>query len=167
MKPLIIQGSSRSNGDTNKIVHQVMTLIEADLIDLNKYNISQYDYNHAYTSDDFMKVAEVMTRRNKLIFVSPVYWYSMSGLMKVFFDRLTDLLDYKKEMARQLAGKEMYVISCSNSQEPGQGFELPFVQTAGYLGMNFKGYLHTWVTGNSVPEEVKLKISEFVKKLKI
>ncbi|ELR72550.1 NADPH-dependent FMN reductase [Fulvivirga imtechensis AK7] len=163
MKPLIIQGSSRSNGDTGKIVDEVKICIDADVVDLKKYNISQYDYEHAYTSDDFMKVAEEMTGRNKLIFVSPVYWYSMSGLMKAFFDRLTDLLDFKKEMARQLAGKDMYVISCSNSLDPGQGFELPFAQTAEYLDMNFKGYLHTWVTGDMIPEEVKLKINQFVK----
>lgn len=162
MKPLIIQGSSRSDGNTATIIKELRKTIDADLIDLKRHRILHYDYDGKNSSDDFMKLAEQMTQRNKVIFASPVYWYSMSGLMKVFFDRMTDLLDYRKELARQLAEKEMYVISCGNSADPGNGFDLPFVQTAAYLRMRYQGYLHTWLVNGKIPEEVKLKIKQFV-----
>ena len=35
-----------------------------------------------------------------IIFVTPVYWYAMSGRMKVFFDRWTDLLKIDKDTGR-------------------------------------------------------------------
>jgi multimeric flavodoxin WrbA len=44
--------------------------------------------------------------------VTPVYWYTMSGIMKVFFDRFSDLLRIEKDLGRKLRGKSMAVISC-------------------------------------------------------
>ena len=67
----------------------------------------------------------------------------MSGIMKVFFDRLTDLLTIKKELARKLRGKKMAVISCSNGENLGEYFWLPFSESAQYLGIEYIGNTHT------------------------
>ena len=67
----------------------------------------------------------------------------MSGVMKVFFDRLTDLLDCRKEMARSLKGKCMAAISSSTGDHLGDQFWLPFKATANYLKMHYVGDLHT------------------------
>ena len=40
--------------------------------------------------DDFLGVAEAMVDAEAILFATPVYWYSMSGRLKRFFDRLTD-----------------------------------------------------------------------------
>ncbi|MCP4458779.1 MAG: NAD(P)H-dependent oxidoreductase [Cytophagales bacterium] len=37
---------------------------------------------------------------------TPVYWYSMSGIMKVFLDRIYDVLTIEKELGRKLHGKK-------------------------------------------------------------
>ncbi|MEZ4804274.1 MAG: NAD(P)H-dependent oxidoreductase [Bacteroidia bacterium] len=73
----------------------------------------------------------------------PVYWYAMSGIMKVFFDRLSDLLTIEKDLGRQLRGKNMAVVSVSNGNNLGDAFWLPFKSTAEYLGMHYIGDLHT------------------------
>ncbi len=49
---------------------------------------------------------DIVDKYDVLIFATPVYWYSMSGIMKVFFDRITDLLTIKKDIGRKLKGKK-------------------------------------------------------------
>lgn len=137
--PLIIFGSSRSDGDTERAIRTVFgNSISIPLIDLNTLNISYYDYHHKNSDDDFLSLAEKMTQHNPLILATPVYWYTMSAIMKTFLDRWSDLLDIKKDMGRQLRGKSIFVITSYVVNLP-KGFEDPFSQTAEYMGMHYGG----------------------------
>jgi hypothetical protein len=84
----------------------------------------------------------------------------MSGKMKVFFDRMTDLLTVEKDLGRKLRGKKMAVISCSAGDNLGDSFWLPFKETAKYLGMEYLGSLHT-IAGN-MDEENLIRFMEKV-----
>ncbi len=86
-----------------------------------------------------MQVVEQMLLHNVIILATPVYWYSMSGYMKVFFDRLTDVVSSQKQLGRQLKGKRVGLLAISNSDALPEGFEIPFSNTAKYLGMNYLG----------------------------
>ena len=57
----------------------------------------------------------------------------------------------------------MLSVSTSNDNTFYDGFEMPFKNSADYLGMIYKGHLHTWVNNNRVSEEVKLNIKAFIK----
>ncbi len=144
MKKVIILGSSRKGGDTEKIVKQLQSISNWDIIDLNDYNFSYYDYKHQNKEDDYIKLMQkIIDNYEVLIFATPVYWYSMAGIMKVFFDRITDLLTVEKELGRKLRGKSMAALSCSIGNNLGEYFWLPFSETAKYLDMNYLGHLHT------------------------
>lgn len=144
MSTLIIQGSSRNDGDTTEMVNTLTRLSGWDLIDLNDYRIGYYDYEHLNRKDDYLPVMKrIIPNYDTLVMATPVYWYAMSGIMKVFFDRFTDLLTIEKELGRQLRGKKMAVISCSIGNHLGETFWLPFSETAQYLGMEFLGGVHT------------------------
>lgn len=144
MNKLIILGSSRKDGDTKRRVDELITISKWDFIDLNDYNFSYYDYEHKNSNDDFLPLMHrIVDNYDVLIFATPVYWYSMSGVMKVFFDRITDLLDIEKELGRKLRNKSMAALSCSNGDNLGESFWLPFSETATYLGMNYLGSVHT------------------------
>ena len=67
----------------------------------------------------------------------------MSGIMKVFFDRITDLITIEKDLGRKLRGKYMAVITTSDGNNLGENFWLPFKHTAEYLGINYVTNLHT------------------------
>ena len=144
MKKVIITGSSRNDGDTKTLTNKLIKKSNWDLIDLNDYNFGYYDYEHKYENDEYIKLmGKIIDKYDTLIFATPVYWYSMSGIMKVFFDRITDLLEIEKDLGRKLRGKNMAGISCSIGNNLGDVFWLPFSETAKYLGMNYLGSLHT------------------------
>jgi hypothetical protein len=63
----------------------------------------------------------------------------MSGQMKVFFDRFTDLITIRKTFGRQLAGKQTFLVATGSEQELPEGFEAAFRLTSDYFDMKFKG----------------------------
>ncbi len=161
MKKIIITGSSRNDGDTKTLTNELIKKSNWDLVDLNDYNFGYYDYEHKYENDDYLKLMrKIIDEYDTLIFATPVYWYSMSGIMKVFFDRITDLLEIEKDLGRKLRGKNMAAISCSIGNNLGDIFWLPFSETADYLGMRYLGSLHT-IAG----EINELELDKFIKKV--
>jgi multimeric flavodoxin WrbA len=161
MKRIIIQGSSRKDGNTSTVIELLRTQLECERIDLKSFQIGHYDYNHENQSDDFLKLMREIVKYDVIIFATPVYWYAMSGLMKVFFDRITDCLKTEKELGRKLRGKHMGVISCSSEKDEVEGFFIPFKNSADYLGMNYLSHVHTWITDEQPSKEVQELISSY------
>ena len=159
-KTIVILGSSRSDGDTAAVVKQLQGIITCDMVDLNNYQISYYDYEHANKGDDFLPlIKRIIDEYQNIIFATPVYWYTMSGIMKVFIDRISDLLTIEKELGRQLRGKNFGVLSCCLNGTVDQEFWHPFVKTADYLGMNYIGNVHVDTLDNrEVLKEFSAKI---------
>jgi len=166
-KTVIIQGSSRSGGDTNKIVNYMASKNTIDVIDLHNKNIGHYDYEYKNKDDDFIElITNIIKTYDNIIFATPVYWYSMSGVLKVFFDRISDILRIHKDTGRQLRGKNMAMISTSNHDDLIDGFNMPFVESAKYLGMNYLGDIHTYIKNDTLNEKIKLRIDDFIKHIK-
>lgn len=165
MSIVIIQGSSRKTGNTHKVVSLIRTHLDSDIIDLLDYNIHPYDYDHHYPDDDFMHVMCQIVEYDLIIFATPVYWYAMSGIMKNFFDRITDCLKTDKPTGRKLRGKSMAVISCGSDSTDIDGFFVPFQLSAEYLGMIYWGHMHTWVEEEHPSNLVKQNIAEFALKI--
>ena len=164
-KGVIIQGSSRSNGNTNKIVSFIQKETGFDIIDLKSKQIGGFDYNFKNRDDDFLPLMEeIVNNYNIIIFATPVYWFSMSGIMKIFFDRITDCLKIKKEIGRKLRGKTMGMISCGSDSELKKGFKMPFVESANYLGMHYLGDIHTWIEEEIISESMKTELNTFIER---
>ena len=164
MRKIIILGSSRRYGQTKKAVEKLKSLSDFDVLDLNDYNISYYDYEHKNENDDYLNLIQnIISNYDILIFATPVYWYSMSGIMKVFFDWTTDLLDNEKELGRKLRNKSIAVLSSSIGDHLGDAFWLPFIETAKYLGMNYIGNIHT-IENKVETDELKKFVDSINKK---
>ncbi len=150
MKKVVIVGSSRKDGGATTLVTEFERNTNWDIIDLNNYQFSYFDYDHLNKDDDFLKLMKsIIEKYDTLVFATPVYWYSMSGIMKVFFDRITDLLTIEKDLGRKLRSKKMAAISCSYGNHLGEYFWLPFSETAKYLGMEYICHAHTVVGDNN------------------
>ena len=132
------------------------------IIDLKTKNIGPFDYEFKNSNDDFLPLMkEIVNNFEIIIFATPVYWYTMSGTMKLFFDRISDCLKTEKETGRKLRGMEMAVLSCGSDSELKNGFHMPFVESANYLGMKYIGDIHCWLEDNIIPEEVKQNLNKF------
>lgn len=163
MRKFIILGSSRNDGNTKKVIDQLKSMSDFDSIDLNYFNISYYDYEHTNKDDDYIQLMRtILDNYDTIIFVTPVYWYSMSGIMKVFFDRISDLLDNEKEMGRKLRNMNMAVLTSSIGDNLGDKFWYPIIETSNYLGMNYRGNVHT--IDNEDATEVLTKFVQLLNK---
>ena len=164
---VIIQGSARSKGNTGTIAKYVAEGTGFEIIELCDKNIGHFDYDFKNKEDDYLPLMrQIIKNHETMVFATPVYWYSMSGLMKDFFDRFTDLLRAEKELGRKLKSKNMAMISCGSDRNLPEYFTGPFEETAGYLGMNYLGDIHTWIEDVEIPSAVMGHLDTFIEKLK-
>jgi uncharacterized cupin superfamily protein/RimJ/RimL family protein N-acetyltransferase len=151
-KPLIIFGSARSDGNTRKAVDLVFP--ERDRVtfcDLNDFAIQPYSYS-AEPKDDFLKVIELVISRQTIVFATPVYWYAMSTTLKIFFDRLTDLITRQKQLGRSLTGKRVFLIASGTDPKLPPGFEVPFQKTSDYFSMKYSAGIYFEFNGDTILE---------------
>ncbi len=140
---VIIMGSSSSSGHTARISQHLAQNAGWEYIDLNRFDISYYDYHHENRLDDFIPlIKKILNQHKTIVFSTPVYWYSMSAIMKTFIDRLTDLLEIELPLKEQLKGMEMVLLSNSADKTLDYPFEIPFEKTAAYLEMKYLVHQH-------------------------
>ncbi|WP_103070707.1 flavodoxin family protein [Aquimarina sediminis] len=162
-KGVLLQGSSKSNGNTNKIITYIQEKTGFDIIDLKSKNIGAFDYEFKNQDDDFIPLMKnIVETYDIIIFATPVYWYAMSGILKNFMDRITDCLKIEKEIGRQLRGKTMGMISCGSDAELKEGFTMPFIETANYLGMHYLGDIHTWIEDEKITKSLQHELDVFI-----
>ncbi len=157
--PIVILGSSRSDGDTQIAVQNLLQGRAIPVVDLLLHNISYYDYDAENRDDDFITIAEKMIDHNPIILATPVYWYTMSAPLKTFLDRWSDLLSIRKDLGRALANKELYIIACYGN-ELQKDFEAPFSQTCVYLDMHYKGCYYYYSGKDLVKKDNNERVKE-------
>lgn len=136
--PIVILGTARGGKKTHEMVEEVYSGRDCPIIDLNEIEISHYDYEHKNKDDDFIPlIRNIIDNHEVIVLATPVYWYSVSSIMKVFLDRITDLLTIEKDLGRKLRGKKLYML-VSGGHIPDY-FELPISDTCNYLGMEYLG----------------------------
>ena len=139
-KPLIIFGSNRAKGNTWQAVELVTKGRDAEIIDLQQYDFSEFDYDQGNQDDDFSKLTEKMLEHEKIVLATPIYWYSMSARMKKFIDRWSDFLTVNKEAGRKIRGKKLFVITSYYTHPEGKAdFEEVFKKICKYMGMEYSG----------------------------
>jgi putative NADPH-quinone reductase len=158
---LLVLGSSRPKGNTTAAVRALQSglgLGPSQLVDLLDHDIQPFDYQLPMTRDDFASVLERLLRHQRLVFATPVYWYAMSGLMKNFFDRLTDLLlcDEGRLLGRALAHRQLWLLATGVEEELPHGFTVPFERTASYFSMSWKGACYVRVDDALPPDKQDL-----------
>ena len=160
--------SSRRHGNTGQLMDRVASELRIEVVDLSKKNISAFDYEHRNRQDDFESLIEHVLEFEQIIFASPVYWYSVCPPMKIFLDRISDLLELPDLLAngRRLRGKGVYVLCTSIEDEPTPSFVNVWRETCNYLGMNYRGLLHANCRDGYVPALYEDAITAFVRRVR-
>jgi multimeric flavodoxin WrbA len=162
---VIIVGSARSHGNTHQLAIALSKHVPADIIDLNNYNFSGYDYEFKNKHDDFAALIRKILSYERIVLASPVYWYAPSAVMKQWMDRLSDLLKIDKVLGRQLRTKKAMLIATGSDAEPASCFETAFRLTFEYLGMHYQGMLYAHCEEDFSAALHSNAISQFAKAL--
>ena len=165
---IAVFGGARRNGNTGKLIDWIADTLKINVIDLAEKDISPYDYEHKNINDDFIPLMNQLLEHQKIIFVTPIYWFSASAQMKIFIDRTSDFLDVEelKDIGRRLRNKTGYVVCTSVSSEADSSFLNTFKDTFGYLGMNYGGHIHANCENDYQPERYKEDVEQLVRLVK-
>jgi multimeric flavodoxin WrbA len=160
--------SSRRHGNTGRLMDRIAGELRIEVIDLAQCNLTAYDYDHRNRDDEFEALIHRVVEFEQIIFASPVYWYAVSPPMKVFLDRLSDLLDLPDLLAtgRRLRGKAGFVLCSSLDSDPSPVFVSSWQETFAYLGMRYGGLLHADCTGGYAPERYEGDVAAFLRQLR-
>lgn len=165
-KVAFVLGTARDNGNTRILLDRLDPNGCAELIDLTSKDIGYYDYQHDNSQDEFLAVAESLLAFQTIVFCTPVYWYAMSAQLKTFFDRLTDLLQIRKDIGRSLAGRDTWLVATGTGDALPVGFEVPFARTSKYFDMNYRGALYIQIRDDfSIPPETMECIRKFASQI--
>jgi len=144
LSTIALLSSSRRRGNTGSLIDRIASELKIEVVDLASQRMSSYDYDHGNRDDDFEPLMRRVLAHDQIIFASPIYWYAASPAMKVFLDRISDLLELPDLLpeGRRLRGKNAYVACTSVIDEASAEFMGAFLETFNYLGMYFGGVVH-------------------------
>jgi multimeric flavodoxin WrbA len=144
LKTIALFSSSRRTRNTGQLIDRIAADLAIDVVDLASLRMSPYDYEHRKRADDFEPLKKRVLGHDQIIYATPIYWYAVSPAMKVFLDRVSDLLELPELLSdgRRLRGKNAHVVCTSISDEPSAAFLGAFRDTFDYLGMRFGGVAH-------------------------
>ncbi len=89
MKSIFLNASPNKEGITTKWAAKVMEGLEYETLHLVDYQIHQLGQSSEH--DEFKQVIETIAHADLLVIGTPIYWWDVTGLLKTFIDRLTDL----------------------------------------------------------------------------
>ena len=123
-KILVINGATRINGNTDTILSKLIasssrTDARITQIDVRKKKIQDCigcyhctENTACSIKDDMVEVYEEINRSALIIFASPIYWWGVTGIMKIMIDRL--YLYYSELNKPSIAGKKAIVLAPMN-----------------------------------------------------
>lgn len=161
MSIVVLYGGGRPNGNSELLTKKAIEGIEVEEIHLKDYLIEPIiDKRHAEegfseVNDEYNLIIDRILKHDIIIFSTPIYWYSMTGIMKNFVDRWSQTLkdsDYP-DFKKQLASKKAYVIAVGGDNPYMKG--LPMIQQFqhifDFIGLTFKGYI---IGEGNKPDEI-------------
>lgn len=100
MKVLIINGSPRINGNSSRLVDEMINIFEQENVEVVNYQIGNkairgcmscnycYTHNECVFKDDVNELAKIFKEADGLVVLSPVYYGSANGSIVSLLDRL-------------------------------------------------------------------------------
>ncbi|MDZ5713125.1 flavodoxin family protein [Jeotgalibacillus haloalkalitolerans] len=151
MTLLIISGSSREHSNSEYFAEKAAATYQGEVkwIRLRELTIHQiHDQRHDSNGfdpvdDDHAEVVKAMLDADEVLFVTPLYWYGMSGYMKTFIDRWSQAMRQPElNFKERIAGKPGSLITCGGDQVDLKGLPLilQFKHIFDFTGMDFKKY---------------------------
>jgi multimeric flavodoxin WrbA len=161
MKVFALHGSSRKGGNSDLLADQVLYDIDHTKRYLKDYKIKAIDDKRhdpkGYTNlaeDDYESLLSEMLEHDIVVYVTPLYWYGMSGMMKDFIDRSTESMRIpERNFKERMQAIKHYAVIAGGDSPYVKG--KPLVQQFTYIFDFMGGKLEGWMIGDgNKPGEV-------------
>ena len=151
MQVTLLLGSSREASNCELLANIVVKGLDVTRVYLKDYNIQPIkDLRHSPTGfqtikDDHSKIMTTLLKTDVLIFATPIYWYSMSGIMKNFIDRLSQTIrDPSFQNVKKKLSRIKTIVLAVGGDTPrikGLPLILQFQYTFDFLNMELIAYI--------------------------
>jgi multimeric flavodoxin WrbA len=149
-KTIILFGNSSKPDQSRSLADEV-----AREFGFKVFDLADYDINNQELNDPLIELLENIIQADTIIFATPVYCYSMSARMKLFMDRLTDLVREDEELKNMLRGKRGLVLSTGTDTIAPKLFEQSFSLLLAYLGIEYSGMLYRTRDTDFTPDQIR------------
>ncbi|MBS4193144.1 flavodoxin family protein [Bacillus sp. FJAT-49705] len=151
MKIATFIGSSRTESNSELLSDAVLKGIKHQKVYIKDLSIQPIeDLRHTKTGfqtvdDDYDQVIKVFMENDVIIFATPIYWYSMSGIMKNMIDRLSHAIRDERypQFKEHLKKVEAIVLAVGGDEPRIKGLPLiqQFQYTFDFLNIRFSSYI--------------------------
>ena len=150
-KILFMNSSPNRDGNTYRIGEELLKDKEHDVLQMADYRISQY--GQVFEDDEMKEVLKEMDKYDILVIGSPVYWYTVGGMLKTFIDRL-----YMLPEAEALRGKKLYLFAQGSApnQDTVKSIEFLSNRLSYLMGMELKGVVTDSSDGREILSKMKI-----------
>ena len=151
-KILFVNSSPNRDGNTYRIGEELLKDKEHDVLQMADYRISQY--GQVFDDDEIKDVLKKIDECDVLVIGSPVYWYTVSGMLKTFIDRL-----YMLPEAETLRGKKLYLFAQGSApnQDTVKSIEFLSNRLSYLMGMELKGVVTDSSDGKEILSKMKIE----------
>ena len=150
-KILFVNSSPNREGNTYRIGEELLKDKEHDVLQMADYRISQY--GQVFEDDEMKEVLKEMDKYDILVIGSPVYWYTVGGMLKTFIDRL-----YMLPEAEALRGKKLYLFAQGSlpNEDTVKSIEFLSNRLSYLMGMELKGVVTDSSDGRKILNKMQI-----------
>ncbi len=156
-----IYGSSRNDGNSEELAEMILDMVPADRVYLREKNIRPIDDKRhdeegfSHMNDDYYEIIENMLSHDTVLFVTPVYWYGMSGRMKNFVDRWSESMrDQELDFKEKIQKIKFYVVVVGGDDPHTKA--MPLIQQFQYIIDFVKGTYSGSIIGEAnAPRDIQ------------
>lgn len=151
MNITVFYGSSREISNSSLLANKVLNGLNFEAVHLQNMKIVPIeDKRHdlegfSLPDDDYDQIIQQILKSDIIVFATPIYWYSMSGTMKVMIDRLSQAIRDERypQLTEHLRTVKAIVLAVGGDNPKIKG--LPMIQQFQYifefLGTSFEHYI--------------------------
>lgn len=151
-KILFMNASPNKDGSTVRIASYLLKDNNYDIMEMSDYNVSQY--GAVRDNDQIKDMLNVIKDYDTLVIGTPVYFYTVSGILKTFIDRL-----YLLDETECLKGKKLYFFAQGYVPDEDTERTINYLITkmTNLFGIELKSLVVDNSEGQKVLKEINLK----------
>ncbi len=135
-KIIFMNGSPNKSGNTFRIGEEILKGVNHDILQMSDYKV--YQYGQVYEDDQINEIFKHLENVDTIVIGTPVYWYTVGGILKTFIDRL-----YLLREAEVLKGKNLYFFAQGSApdEKTTETIEHLVSRVAEFMKMNLKSVI--------------------------